>query len=275
MVLQRIGLGNWAYCIAKARSMNKGVASGKEVIEDRLERGVNDRTHFERGAWPAEDSNVVDGAILLARAEFNPLIPYAEQAVEAQITEEFYLTDRIRKGKIPFTQVLKQIAEKDARKPLEQRRVLDIGKAKTHSVSTDSFADDPTIRWISQGPKLANRYGLFLRNELPEDLRLPKVTVYLPEIIGKDYAREHWLDRLGRSYWSVFGCGDRYLFNVDGSVFGVSVKSAEGTSRQVSEPKVRGYTPRQARQYLTIINGVIEGKRSTASLRKVADFFRK
>ncbi|MBS3091570.1 hypothetical protein J4217_03940 [Candidatus Pacearchaeota archaeon] len=275
MKLQRIDQGNWAYCLAQAKNANKRVSTGRELIEDRLERGVNDQTHFEGGAWTAEDSNVVDGAILLARAEFNPLIPYAKQAVEAQRTGEFYLTDEIRKGKRPFTQVLRQIAEKDEIKPLEQKRVLNLGQAKTHPVPTDSFADDPTIRWKAESPELANRYGLFLRNELPENLRLPEVTVYLPRITGEDYARGHWLDGLDRNYRSAFICNDRSLSDDYGSVFGVSVESAEGTSRQINEPKVRGYTPRQAKQYLTIIDGVIEGKRGTASLRKVADFFKK
>lgn len=229
MVLQRIGLGNWAYCVAQARSMNKGVASGKEVIEDRLERGVNDKEHFERGTWLAEDSNIVDGRILLARGEFNSLIPYAEQVVKAQRTGEFYLTDEIVRGKRPFTQVLKQIAEKDARKPLEKRRVLDIEQAKTHQVPTDNFADDPVIRWKAESPKLANRYGLFLRNKLPENLRLLEVTVYLPGIIGKDYARGHWLGRLGRGGGSFFGCDYWDLGDDGGSVFWGSVKSAEGT----------------------------------------------
>ena len=251
MDLERIGLGNWAYCLAQARDANKRVSTGRELIKDRLERGVNDQTHFRRGAWTAEDSNVVDGAILLARAKFNPLIPYAEQAVDAQRTGEFHLTDEIVRGKKPFAQVLQNIAEEDARKPLEKRRVLNIGQAKTHQVPTDSFVDDPTIRWMAQDPKLAKRYGFFLRNELPENLRLQEVTVYLPVIAEKNYSRGHWLDGLGRCGRSGFGCDSRGLDGGDGSVFGVSM-SAEGTPRRVSEPKVRSYTPREARRYLNV-----------------------
>ena len=252
MDLERIGLGNWAYCLAQARDANKRVSTGRELIKDRLERGVNDQTHFGRGgAWATEDSNVVDGVILLARAKFNPLIPYAEQAVDAQRTGEFHLTDEIVRGKKPFAQVLQNIAEEDARKPLEKRRVLNIGQAKTHQVPTDSFVDDPTIRWMAQDPKLAKRYGFFLRNELPENLRLQEVTVYLPVIAEKNYSRGHWLDGLGRCGRSGFGCDSRGLDGGDGSVFGVSM-SAEGTPRRVSEPKVRSYTPREARRYLNV-----------------------
>jgi hypothetical protein len=126
-------------------------------MKDRIERGVNDKEHFNSGAWTAENFNIVNGRIYGARASFNPLIPYAKQAVQAhKAGEEFYLTSKIvdSKGK-PYSQLLVEIADKDSKKPLERQRVADLGKVTTVAVPTDSFADDDTIVFLAEGKKPA------------------------------------------------------------------------------------------------------------------------
>ena len=219
MTLQRIDPGNWAWCLKKAKG---NPATAAALMEDRRE--TNAKIHYETGAWTPENFNCVNGRILSARKEYNPLIKYAQEAVEAhRVGNEFYLTEDIvdANGK-PYTQVLEQIAEQDAKKPIEQRRVVDLGKVITHQVPTDAFADDDTIVWLAQGEKSAEEYGLFLRNNLQEDLRLQEVAVYHADLLNKNFARGFWFYRLDGGDGSDFGCGDRILDSDNGSVFGES-----------------------------------------------------
>lgn len=217
MVLQRIN-GNWAHCLKHLGKLK--LATAKQGIEDRIARGIKDREHFERGAWFSENFNVVNERILGARAEYNPLIKYAEQATNAhKSANEFYLTDEIvDSNNIPYAKLLEQIAEQDAKKPIEEKRVIGLGKVKTHNVPTDSFADDDAIVWLAQGKELAHQYG---KEFLLGKLGFKEVTVYHAPISKQNYTRGFWLCRLGWVGWSDFDC-DGILGYGDGDVFGVS-----------------------------------------------------
>ena len=208
-------------------------------MQDRIK---NYQNHIENGAWVAENSNVVDGRFLLARAKFNPLIKYAGQVVEAQVREEFYLNSEIvdTSGK-PYKQLLNEIAEVDAKKPSDKKRVADLGKVVTHDVPTDCFADDKTIVFLAGGENLANQYGLFLRNQLPEELKIQSVKVYHPSLSNKDFARGVWLYGLDGRSRSDFECDGGDLYNVGGSVFGVSPirEVREAHAPKISESKIR------------------------------------
>jgi len=233
MTLERIEKGNWAYCLSQLSK--RKLATASDVMQDRIK---DYRNHTENGTWIAENSNVIDGRILLARAKFNPLIKYANQAVKAQIQGEFYLTPEIvDASEKPYTQLLNEIAEADADKPFGKKRVADLGEVVTHDVPTDSFADDDTITFLARGEKLANQYGLFLRNKLPEELRLQSVRVHHASFPGKNYAREVWLCALGPNSVSYFNC-DYVLYDGGGSAFGVPL-TREGGSPKISKPKVR------------------------------------
>ena len=238
-MLERSPLGNWASCLAWL-GRNKRLASAKEGMQDRIERyGVNreDREHFDSGAYFSEDFNRVNGRILGARAKFNPLIPYSEQAI---VKGHLPLTEEIKMNGKPASQLLEEIAEKDAKKPIWQKRVVDLGRVETHKVPTDGFADCKTIVWLAQGEKLANDYGL---NFLREKLDIQEVRVYHAPLEGEDAAFGFWLYWLGSYYRSYFDCDYRGLDSDYGSVFGVPLKSAEGTSQKFRQEKVRIFQP--------------------------------
>lgn len=237
-MLERTSSGNWAYCLAQLGK--KRLATAREGMIDRIERyeaNPNDRTHFDSGAWFSENFNRVDNRILGARAEFNPLIPYAEQASKAGYLQ---LSEDIKMKNKPVSQLLNEIAEKDLNKSLWQRRVVDFGEVKTHNVPTDSLADDDTIVWLAQGKELARDYGLFLRK--PE-INIKEVTVNHSPLAKEDYARGFWLCWLDRGSRSSFLCDDRSLDDGSGIVFGVSGKSALGTSQKSGQEKVRIFQP--------------------------------
>lgn len=213
-LLQRVN-GNWASCIEQLEG--KLPADASKLMKDRVQREKQgDDEHYEKGAWTSESFNVVKGNILGVRAEFNPLIKYAEEAVEAQETGEFYLTPEIvdAQGR-PYKELLIEIAEKDKRLPLAKRRVADFGKVQTHNVATDSFADDSQIVWLARGQTNARRYGNFLRNKVG----LSSVRVYNSEIFDKDFARALWLSGLNYDGRASFVCHQSKLFYGGCSVF--------------------------------------------------------
>ena len=88
MALQLIGPGSWANLLKRTKGK---IATAEQLIRDRITR--EDNTHYKTGAWTSENFNVINKRILGARAPFNPLMQYAEQAIEAHRRGEFYLTE--------------------------------------------------------------------------------------------------------------------------------------------------------------------------------------
>ena len=168
-------------------------------------------------AWFSENFNVVDGRVLAARAEYNPLIKYAQRAVDLhENNNKFLLTKDILLDGKPARDVLLEVAEKDSKKSISKKRVLDLGQLTTHNVPTDCFSDDKGIVYLAQGKEVANQYGLFLRN----NAEIQEVTFCLPEVRTEDYSIALWLRRIGCG-WSAFDGGDRDLGGVSGSLFGI------------------------------------------------------
>ena len=154
MKLQRYN-GNFAQCLAQLEEAEQKIATAKQGMQDRIAQGAGSDP-CSKGAWFSENFNVVKGRILAAREDYNPLIQYAQQAVDAhKSNNEFYLIDDILLNKKPASQVLARIAEQDAKIPVPKKRVFDMGKAKTHDIPTDSFADDEGIVFLAQNKKLA------------------------------------------------------------------------------------------------------------------------
>src|SRR3989344_3117975 len=229
MKLQRYN-GNFTQCIAQAAKAEQKIATAKQGMQDRIAQGAGSDP-CSKGAWFSENFNVVKGRILAAREDYNPLIQYAQTAVDAhRASNEFYLTEDILLNKKPASQILARIAEQDAKVPVSKKRVFDMGKAETHDIPTDSFADDKGIVFLAQNKKLAKDYGLFLKNKAG----ISEVTFYLPALSKQDYSRGFWLCRLDGDYWSGFDGYDRSFNNYDGSLFGVVCGEADD-ARKISK----------------------------------------
>lgn len=234
MNLQRYN-GNWEQCIFQVNKANKKIATSKQGIQDRISKG-EDSDYFQKGCWYPENFNIVNGRILVALGDYNPLIPYAKEAVNVhKNNQELYLTDDILLNGKPASQVLEEIAEQDKSKPVYKRRVFDMGKIQTHDISTDSFADDKGIVFLARGEKLAQRYGKFLNDKAG----IKQIRFYLSTIGNQNYARGFWLCRLDEGGRSGFDGNDRDFDDGDGSLFGVC-GSAEGTSQKISERIIQG-----------------------------------
>jgi hypothetical protein len=234
--------GNFAVALGKLAGAEPKqiLATPAQAMDERRKYGADwgNADICVEGAWYNASFNEVGGRILGTRGEFNPLIDNAEQAVKAMRTGEFYLegvllNDILLNGR-PASEVLAEIAEQDAKKPVYKRRVVDLAQTQTHQVQTDSLGDDDAIVFLAESKTRANKYGLFLRNEA----RIKEVTVYMQPIIGKDKSRGCWFGRLDGGYRSEFGGNRRNLGNGDGSVFGV-YEGAEGASQKISARAIR------------------------------------
>jgi hypothetical protein len=271
--------GNFAVALGKVALAHQTFATPKEGIIDRMKKGVNSDA-CKRWAWFNASFNEVNGDILATRVKFNPLsvfdkqtqtFSYAQKAVDAMRTGEFYLTDNILLGNKPAAEVLLEIAEQDSKRPIHKKRVINLGKKKTHDVSTDCFADDDTIVFLAEGYERARNYGLFIRNAFGEN-SIPISKVYMQDLIGKNKSRGFALSRVDTGSRSYFNCYNRDLYYDNGSLFG-GYESAKGTQKNCKH-KIKTYTPAQARQCINIINGVMSGKQGTSRLEEVLNFFR-
>ena len=232
MEIYKRHMGNFAVALGKlARAKTKqAFATPAQGMQERMRQGIEADISTE-GAWYNASFNEVGGRILGTRAEFNPLIDCAEQAVESTRIGEFYLEGVLINGN-PASEVLAEAAERDAQKPIHKRRVADFGQMKTHDVPADCFGDDDTIVFLAESKAGANKYGSWLR----KNAGVKESRVRMQDIDGKDKSRGFWLGRLADDGRSDFYCDDRFLGNGGGSLFGV-YESAEGTQKISGQPR--------------------------------------
>jgi len=257
--------GNFADAYEQAKD---APATTRDLLRERITQGVGSDACYP-GAWTTENFNCIQGNIYGCLAEFNPLIPYRNKAVDPhRDNREFYLTpDIILNGKSAI-EVILEIVEQDKKKLVGRKRVINLGKTQTHNVPTDSLADDNGIVFLARSKKLAKEYCLFLRNQAG----IQQITFYFPLIQTQDYARGFWLDVIGlgsRSYFS----GVRNLNDTYGSLFRVrGGKSGKATQKKIpQETKVLPCTEEQLKTYLEIAQGINQGRLGTAQAGKLEE----
>jgi hypothetical protein len=262
--LERNDYGDFAKCLTQLSSRGQRVATAKQAMRERIKQGAS-ADICTSGFWLPENWNSVQGDMLVALQEYNPIIPYAQEAVNAHESgNDFYLTNKVLLQGKPALQVLRETAEEDASKPVYGRRVL-ISKDKNPitDVPTKSLGEQEEIIFLARGEKLAGQYGEFLHES-----GIKETSIYRPPIIaGKDLARGFWFCRLDgddrSDFYGYSGCINGYG---SGSLLGVS-KSAEGTPR-----KVLPYTQRQLDKQLQIVQKVRAGNVPASKLERVVEF---
>jgi hypothetical protein len=263
MALERIN-GDFASAYDSAQGK---IATARQYMQERIAQGIGSDA-CTTGAWTSENFNCINGDIYGCLEKFNPLIPYRKEAFKAhRNSREFYLTSGVLLGNNPASKVILQIAEQDALKPAGKRRVINLGKTKTHIVPTDSFADEDAIVFLSRGKSLAKEYGLFLRNKAG----IQEINFLLPLIQPQNYARSFWLYVVGPGFNSGFNGNNRSLNFVKGSVFRVcdseGTEGAQKISGRVlakseipSEMRVLPCSEEQLNSYLETAKGIKEGR---------------
>src|SRR3989344_6089373 len=111
MALERQA-GNFAVAYKNANSEGKP-ARARDLLKERIKQGIDSDVCYP-GAWTTESFSCIQGNIYGCLAEFNPLIPYAQTAVDVHKNNgEFYLTPDVLLNARPATAVILEIAKQD------------------------------------------------------------------------------------------------------------------------------------------------------------------
>ena len=133
--------------------------------------------------------------------------------------EYFKLTPEVKLQGEPASQLLLKIADQDAEKPVWEKRVIDLGQDRVHEVPTDCFGDENAIVFPARGKKLANDFGIFLRNKA--GIQITEVVFPLIGEIGEeDCAAGFWFYRVGWFLRSGFIGDYKCLHSTDGRLYG-------------------------------------------------------
>jgi hypothetical protein len=255
-LLQRIGTGNWAFCLKESKG---NIADGNQLMRDRIARHkIGDKEHVKSGAWGNSAYAVIDGQIYALRSQFNPFMiqEYAEQAVELHRKNQDFLWDNVKIEGKPFRDLVLRQADKDEKKKaMHLREVYRLIRQEGYDIASSKLGEPEAEVpiWEARGIKLAKAYGKIL-----PDYGINSVHVYLPPRNVGNIVRGFWLLRLDRDDGSSFDCNYGGLYNDFGFVFRGSGKSAGGTPQKIYKGKVRISVPslrevaKYARRYVPL-----------------------
>jgi len=216
-------------------------STAREQMKDRIaDVNVNGRNsdYFQKGGWSSEGTVRINGVNYWCQRKYAPTTQYAQKTLEANKESEYLaLTNDIKIGNKPASEVIRRIAKMDADKPAEQRRVLIPSRRETFTVASGDLGDVDIARNLARDAKLAQDYGKFLKN----DCGINNVTFY--QLSGdKNIAAGLWLCGLGGGGNSDFSGGSGgFNFSVGYSFGGrgrASVSDASCAQNSI------GYSPK-------------------------------
>lgn len=210
--------GNRVSCDTQIRDAGQRMATAREGMADRILKGFNS-DYTKNGCWHPEGIARINGINYWCLGQFAPATLYARETLEANKAGQYLaLTEVIKFGKKPASEVIKRIAELDADKPAEKRRVLIPARQDTFSVDSRDLGDVDIAQFLAGDARLAQDYGIFL----DRDCRIEKVTFDQP-FLSEDIATGLWLCKQQCDYFSDFDGSGRGNFDAEGgSSFGVS-----------------------------------------------------
>lgn len=227
--------GDFVECANQIAQAGQRMATAREGMQDRITDvtlKLTNSNYFSQGGWYSEGTARINGVNHWCLGKYAPTTNYAQETLDANKAGTYLaLTEAIKLGNKPASEVIQMIAEADAKKPVEQRRILIPTRQETFSVPSESLGDVDIARFLARDAKLAQDYGQLVKN-----VGIKNVIFY--QLSGdKDIAAGFWLYVLGDG-GSGFD-GDNWDFDdAVGSSFGVrsrarsasaSVRDASGT----------------------------------------------
>ncbi|MEI7718422.1 MAG: hypothetical protein WCI72_01025 [archaeon] len=206
--------GDFVSCNWQIGKAGQRMATAREGMIDRIRKGFNSE-YKEKGCWHPEGTARIGGITHWCLAEYAPTTRYAQKTLEANKAIEYLaLTNDFRLGKHPIDLEIVQTAYLDARKPVEQRRVLIPLRQGNFAVASQDLGDVEIVRFLARDAKLARDYGKFLKNDCGID------NVSFCQLSGdQKIAAGLWLYGLDSNN-SDFA-GNNMYFETQGSAFGV------------------------------------------------------
>jgi len=206
--------GTFPDCKAQIEKARQRIATARQGMQDRIRQGPNP-PYSQNGCWHPEGTAKIDGTNYWCLGKFAPTTHYPQQTLEAN--RYLFLTDKIKLGKKPATQLIRKIAEQDVKLPVHKRRVLIPEKQDSFTVYSKYLGDVDIAQFLARDPKLAERYGKFLKDKCG----IPQVWFYQIEEDEDNVGAGFWLRGLDRGDDSYFDGYNRDFYDGHGSLFGV------------------------------------------------------
>ena len=235
--------GNFVKCEEQIETAKQKKATARQGMQDRIALGLN--SHYKsEGCWHPEGTARIESLNYWYLQQFAPTTHYSQETLEANKNGKYLsLTEEIKLGKKPASQLIKEIADAEnyVKIPDYKKRILIPKNQQTFSVASDSLGDVDIAVFLARSQNLAEQYGNFLK----EKCGIDNVTFYQ---ISKNYdnvAAGFWLHGLERGDDSGFGGYNRAFDYADGSLFGVAKRKALSQRKSSAKPtqKILAYKP--------------------------------
>ncbi len=221
--------GTFPDCKAQIEKAGQRIATARQGMQDRIRQGP-DSHYLEGGCWHPEGTARINGTNYWCLGKFAPTTHYPRKTLKANKSNKYLpLTDEIKLGEKPAVQLIKEIAEQDAELPAHKKRVLIPKEQYSFPVPSEDLGDVDIAQFLARDPKLAGRYGKFLKNKC----EIPKVWF---NQIGNNWDNVGaglWLHGLDLGDDSDFYGNLRGFYYADGgSLFGVSPEVRSTSERK-------------------------------------------
>jgi len=233
--------GNFVQCLEEIKNAGQEVATASEGIIARIKQGANSN-YRGKGCWHPEGTARIGGTNYWCLQQFAPTTHYPQETLEANKNKKYLpLTNDIKLGKKPASQLIREIAERDAELPISKRRVLIPENQQTFLVPSCDLGKIDIAIFLARNQELAEKYGYFL----DRICGIKEIRFYQFEDCYDYVAAGFWLRWLVRGDVSGFGGGRGFDYS-DGSLFGVAKRGAlsqkkivEGDSKKIFAPTLK------------------------------------
>jgi len=224
--------GTFVDCKTAIERAGQEIATARQGMQDRIRQGPNS-SYRTKGCWHSEGTARIDGTNYWCLEEFAPTTHHPQETLEANARGKYLsLTDEIKLGEKPASQLIKEIAEQDAELPVHKRRVLIPEKQDSFSVLSEDLADVDITKFLARDQRTAKAYGEFLEDRC----KIPVVWFYQ---IGNDFdnvGAGFWLRGLGLGNGSCFDGNIGGFYDDIGSLFGVAKREALSREKVSAKP---------------------------------------
>ena len=157
--------GNFVECKQQIKNAGQRIATARQGMQDRIRQGPYS-DYVTKGCWYPEGTTRISKENYWCLGKFAPTTHYPQETLVANANGEYLsLTDEIKLGGKPASQLIREIAEQDAELPDYQRRVLIPENQGTFSVDLDCLGEVDIARFLARSPELAEQYGKFLKQK--------------------------------------------------------------------------------------------------------------
>lgn len=232
--------------IARCRMRDSTASEGMRGRMLDVRECGRESSYFSYGGWHSEGTARINGVNYWCKASFAPTTLYPRQTLDANIKNRYLeLTEDIKIGTKPATEVIQRIAEIDAKKPVSKRRILiPTDQSFYYTRETRDLGSQDVPVFLAEDEDLANDYGDMLSG-------FKLAFVAFKQLSGKEnIASGFEFDVLGDHTEGSCFQGDKKGFGwVAGSSFGVHRQVRSSIKKKDSDERILSPSLRDIQKY--------------------------